>query len=74
MLILGCDIGNDTHYVRAIDTRGRKLSRKAIAFDNDVEGFQKARDWAVQLSAINDKKQNEGGLYGESIRTYYFKL
>ena len=26
MLILGCDIGSDTHYVRAIDTRGRELS------------------------------------------------
>ena len=23
MLILGCDIGSETHYVRAIDTRGR---------------------------------------------------
>ena len=26
MLILGCDIGSETHYVRAIDTRGRELS------------------------------------------------
>ena len=24
MLILGCDIGSETHYVRAIDTRGRE--------------------------------------------------
>ena len=23
MLILGCDVGSETHYVRAIDTRGR---------------------------------------------------
>lgn len=23
MLILGCDIGSETHYVRAIDSRGR---------------------------------------------------
>ena len=23
MLILGCDIGSETHYVRAIDTRGQ---------------------------------------------------
>ena len=27
MLILGCDIGSETHYVRAIDTRGRGYSR-----------------------------------------------
>ena len=26
---------------------GRELSRKALAFDNNAEGFQKARDWAV---------------------------
>ena len=27
MLILGCDIGSETHYVRAIDSRGRELSK-----------------------------------------------
>ena len=26
MLIVGCDIGSETHYARAIDTRGRELS------------------------------------------------
>ena len=30
MLILGCDIGSETHYVRAIDTRGRELSKEAF--------------------------------------------
>ena len=29
MLILGCDIGSEIHYVRAIDTRGRELSKDA---------------------------------------------
>ena len=27
MLILGCDVGSETHYLRAIDTRGRELSK-----------------------------------------------
>ncbi len=27
ILIVGCDIGSDTHYMRAIDTRGRELSK-----------------------------------------------
>lgn len=62
MLIIGCDIGSETHYVRAIDTRGRELSRKALAFENDAEGFRKAHDWAVQLAAANDKKQIVLGL------------
>ena len=26
MLIVGCDIGSETHYIRAIDVRGRELS------------------------------------------------
>ena len=32
MLIVGCDIGSETHYIRAIDTRGRELSRGAFEF------------------------------------------
>lgn len=72
MLILGCDIGSETHYVRAIDTRGRELSRKALAFDNNAEGFQKDRDWAVQLAAANDKKQIVLGL--EPTGHYWFCL
>lgn len=31
MLILGCDVGSEIHYVRAIDTRGRELSKYAFA-------------------------------------------
>lgn len=45
MLILGCDVGSETHYVRAIDTRGRELSKSAFPFNNDSEGFQSAREW-----------------------------
>ena len=32
MLIIGCDIGCETHYIRAVDARGRELSRGAFAF------------------------------------------
>lgn len=27
MLMAGCDIGSETHYIRVIDVRGRELSR-----------------------------------------------
>ena len=37
MLILGCNVGSETHYVRAIDTRGRELSKSAFPFNNDSE-------------------------------------
>jgi hypothetical protein len=42
-LIVGCDIGSEKHYIRAIDTRGRELSSKALSFVNNEEGFLKAK-------------------------------
>ena len=72
MLILGCDIGSETHYVRAIDTRGRELSKSAFPFNNDAEVFQKAKEWEVNLAAANDKKQVVLGL--EPTGHYWFCL
>lgn len=72
MLILGCDIGSETHYVRGIDARGRKLSKRVFPFSNSVEGFQSAKDWAVHLAAANDKKQIVLGL--EPTGRYWFCL
>jgi len=72
MLILGCDIGSETHYVRAIDTRGRELSKSAFLFSNTQEGFESAKDWAVEIAAANDKKQIVLGL--EPTGHYWFCL
>ena len=72
MLIVGCDIGSETHYARAIDTRGRELSRKVLEFNNDAEGFQKAKDWSVDLAAVHGKKQIVLGL--EPTGHYWFCL
>ncbi len=57
MLILGYDIGNETNYVRAVDTRGRELSKSAFPFSNSLEGFQSAKEWAVKLAATHNKEQ-----------------
>jgi transposase len=72
MLILGCDIGSETHYVRAIDARGRELSKSAFPFSNTLEGFQSAKDWAVKIAAANDKNQIVLGL--EPTGHYWFCL
>lgn len=72
MLIVGCDIGSETHYVRAVDTRGRELSKKPFAFDNNEEGFHRVKAWAVDLAARNDKKQIVLGL--EPTGHYWFVL
>ncbi|MDE6974126.1 MAG: IS110 family transposase [Lachnospiraceae bacterium] len=71
-LILGCDVGSETHYMRAIDTRGRELSRAAFPFSNDLEGFQSAREWAVKIAAEYNKSQIVLGL--EPTGHYWFCL
>ena len=49
MLILGCDIGSETHYVRAIDTRGKELSKSAFGFSNTAEGFESMLGWSLPV-------------------------
>ena len=51
MLIAGCDIGSETHYIRAIDVRGRELSSGAFEFSNTSEGFANAKVWMLALAA-----------------------
>lgn len=72
MLIVGCDIGSEIHYIRAIDTRGRELSKEVYSFSNNEAGFQNARDWMLNLAAISDKKQIVLGL--EPTGHYWFVL
>ena len=72
MLILGCDVGSETHYLRAIDTRGRELSKSAFPFSNNSEGFQAAKEWALKIAAEHDKKQIVLGL--EPTGHYWFCL
>jgi transposase len=72
MLILGCDIGSEIHYVRAIDTRGRELSKSAFSFSNSQEGFKNAKEWAIELAARNNKNQIVLGL--EPTGHYWYCL
>jgi len=72
MLILGCDIGSETHYVRVIDTRGRELSKSAFPFSNTSEGFESLLEWATKLAAAYSKTQIVLGL--EPTGHYWFAL
>ena len=72
MLIVGCDIGSEMHYIRAIDVRGRELSRGAFEFSNTAEGFENARAWVLELAAKNEEKQIVLGL--EPTGHYWFAL
>lgn len=72
MLIVGCDVGSETHYVRAIDWRGRELSGKAFPFSNNASGFQMAMEWALDIAARNGKDQIVLGF--EPTGHYWFAL
>lgn len=72
MLIVGCDIGSEAHYIRAIDVRGRELSKGAFEFSNTAEGFASAKAWVLDIAAKNDKKQIVLGL--EPTGHYWFAL
>ena len=52
-----CDVGSETHYTRAIDTRGRELSKTVFPFSNILEGFESLLDWATKIAATNNKEQ-----------------
>ncbi len=72
MLIIGCDVGSEAHYVRAIDTRGRELSKTAFPFSNSSEGFQSMKTWSTELAVQNEKHQIVLGL--EPTGHYWFCL
>ena len=72
MLIVGCDVGSETHYARAIDTRGREVSKRAFEFANTEEGFESVREWLGKLAAKNGKCQIVLGL--EPTGHYWFDL
>lgn len=72
MLIVGCDVGSETYYARAIDTRGRELSKSAFSFNNSLEGFQSVKEWALEIAAAYDKEQIVLGL--EPTGHYWFCL
>ena len=72
MLIVGCDIGSELHYIRAIDTRGREISKKAFSFENNEEGFMQAKEWMAGLAAECGKRQIVLGL--EPTGHYWFDV
>ena len=52
-LVVGVDIGSDTHYARAILARGFEVSKKPFSFENTREGFEKFVSWTYNLATAN---------------------
>ena len=44
-LIVGIDIGSETHFARAFDWRNYEYSKKPLEFSNDEAGFKTFKAW-----------------------------
>lgn len=71
-LVVGIDIGSETHYARAFDWRGIEYSRKPFIFKNDAEGFEAFRVWIRELQKKYGKDQVIPGM--EPTGHYWFNL
>ena len=54
-LVVGIDIGSQTHFARAFDWRGRELTKKVFSFSSSLEGFINFHDWVKQICERNGK-------------------
>lgn len=44
-LVIGVDVGSETHYARAFNWRGQEFSKKAFSFGNDLGGYLTFAKW-----------------------------
>ena len=77
ILILGIDVGSETHYARAFDYRGIEYSRKPFKFSNTEEGFVTFKEWILGQSKIDMRRirwfqvWNRPGTTGSILENFY---
>lgn len=71
-LVVGIDVGSQTHYARAFDWRNFEYSKKAFAFENNESGFQAFRNWMYEIAEKHGKDQIIPGM--EPTGHYWFNL
>lgn len=71
-LIVGIDIGSETHFARAFDWRNYEYTKKPFEFSNNKEGFQAFESWMEELSAKHGKTAVIPGM--EPTGHYWFAL
>ena len=71
-LILGIDVGSETHYVRAFDWRNYEFSDKPLAFSNDEAGFLTFIAWVEDIKEKSGKTAVIPGM--EPTGHYWFNL
>lgn len=71
-LIVGIDIGSETHYARAFDWRGIEFTRRPFIFQNDYEGFEAFLSWIMELQEKHGMDKVIPGM--EPTGHYWFNL
>ena len=56
-LIVGVDVGSQTHFCRAFDWRGFELSRRVFKFSNTRMGFLTFLRWTEELMKKTEMKR-----------------
>ena len=71
-LIVGIDVGSETHYARAFDWRNYEYSKKPLEFSNTEAGFQMFKAWMEDLAKKHGKDVVLPGM--EPTGHYWFAL
>ncbi len=71
-LVIGIDVGSETHYARAFDNRGYEYSKKPFRFSNDEAGFASFKEWILDHKNAHDKDKVIPGM--EPTGHYWFNL
>ena len=71
-LVLGIDVGSETHYARAFDYRGIEYSKKPFKFSNTEAGFVTFKEWILDIKERHEKDKVVLGM--EPTGHYWFNL
>ena len=73
-LIVGVDVGSQTHFCRAFDWRGFELSRRVFKFSNTGMGFLTFLRWTKELTNKTERLLSAASLpvaTGSLFRSFY---
>ncbi len=71
-LVIGIDVGSETHYARAFDYRGIEYSKKPFKFSNSEAGFEMFKAWILDIKEKHEKDKVVPGM--EPTGHYWFNL
>lgn len=71
-LIIGIDVGSETHYARAFDWRGFEYSKHPFRFRNTEQGFSELVTWIQGIKVEQGKTEVIPGM--EPTGHYWFNL